>query len=286
MYCQLGSTAGLTTGRSELLPTDEIVAEVAEALANLGRDQVDWIAVVGSGEPTLHSGAGRMIRAIAEMTDIPIAVITNGYLLADPGVREELSAADAVMPTVSAADEWTFLRLHRPAPGIGFDGFVEGLLAFREQYPGLLWAEVMLVSGINDSEPHLRRLSELMRRVRPDEIQVVLPTRPPTETWVRPASAEAVAMAARVLGEVAPVTIPTDVPSTAAFTGVETLEDLVVGLVTRHPMTEAELRDLLPDTDPAELHTALARLEGSGRAHVTERQGRRFWVSRAARHRA
>lgn len=286
VYCQLGPTPGLTPERSELVPAEAVVEEVRQALSGLGPDRVDWITIVGSGEPTLHSGIGRMIEALAEMTELPVAVITNGHLLADPRVRGELLAADAVMPTVSAADEDTFLRLHRPAPGIGFEAFVEGLVAFREQYRGKLWAEVMLVEGVNDSEEHLQKLAELLGRIRPDGIQVVLPTRAPSEPWVRPSPAERVSRAAHLLGAVAPVTLPSAPLSTIALTGEDSLEELVVGLVTRHPMTERQLAEVLPDTDPAELHTALARLEGDGRAHVTERQGKRFWVSRAARHRA
>jgi len=41
----------------------------------------DYITISGSGEPTLHSGIGSLIKAIKAMTSIPVAVRTNSSLL-------------------------------------------------------------------------------------------------------------------------------------------------------------------------------------------------------------
>ena len=57
---------------------------------------------VGSGEPTLQMGLGWLIRQVKELTDLPIAVITNGSLLYRPEVRQALVMADTVMPSDEA----------------------------------------------------------------------------------------------------------------------------------------------------------------------------------------
>ena len=51
----------------------------------------------------LYTDIGWLIRQAKNLTDIPVAVITNGSLLYDPQVRNELSAADAVLPALDAA---------------------------------------------------------------------------------------------------------------------------------------------------------------------------------------
>ncbi len=281
VYCQLGRTSPLETRRAEHVDADAIVAELRRYVVARGEDSFDWVTFVGSGEPTLHRRLGWMIREVKAMVAKPVAVITNGALLGDPEVRAELLAADAVMPTISAGTERTYLRLHRPAHGLDFASFVDGLVAFREAYRGRLWAEVMLVAGINDGDEELAALREVLRRVRPDEIQIVLPTRPPALSSVRPASAAAVARAARALGGVAPVHVATDAPD--AHVAADDLEDAILGLVQRHPMTAAELGAVLDPWSEAEIAGALEALVASGRARCVERCGRRFYAASAAR---
>jgi wyosine [tRNA(Phe)-imidazoG37] synthetase (radical SAM superfamily) len=277
VYCQLGRTSPLTTERSEAVPAEEVVAEVRAVLAERA-DEVDWVTFVGSGEPTLHARLGWMIREVKALgAGLPVAVITNGALLGDPAVRAELAVADAVMPTISAGDERTFLRLHRPAASLDFAGFVEGLRAFRAEYAGHLWAEVMLVEGQNDGIEELEALARLLRTVRPDAIQIVLPTRPPAVSTVRSPSLEAVRRAEALLGEVAPVAVPTEVPDVVV--AVDDLEETLLGLVRRHPMNDRELQHALAEVPAPELDRSLARLAAEGRVQAKERCGKRYWAS-------
>ena len=78
---------------------------------------------------------------------MPVALITNGTLLHRQDVRDEAAKADVVMPTLDAADQPTFEAIHRPHHDITVGGLVEGLVAFRSQYRGLIWLEVFLVDG-------------------------------------------------------------------------------------------------------------------------------------------
>ena len=92
LYCQLGRSARVTAARKEYAPRGVVLRQLRAALKKTG--PVDWITFSGSGEPTLHSGLGAMIRAVKRMTATPVAVITNGTLLADPLVRRGLREAD------------------------------------------------------------------------------------------------------------------------------------------------------------------------------------------------
>lgn len=282
IYCQLGRTSPPSRERGDFgVSAEDVVAEVRAFFAAHGPDAADWVTFVGSGEPTLHRHLGWMIREVKALTTLPVAVITNGSLLWDPRVRAALAAADAVMPTVSAGTERLYLRIHRPAHGLTFERFVEGLVAFRQAYEGRLWAEVMLLDGLNDGDDALAALAALLRRVAPDEIQIVLPTRPPSVADVAPACPAAVRRAARVLGDVAPVVVPTETPATGADDGA--LDDRLVGVVRRHPMTEEELARAMGVEDPAVLREALTRLRGEDRVQRVERCGRAYWTAAEAR---
>jgi wyosine [tRNA(Phe)-imidazoG37] synthetase (radical SAM superfamily) len=157
-------------------------------------------------------------------------------------------------------------------------------VAFREAYHGKLWAEVMLVAGLNDTDPELEALRGLLSRVRPDEIQIVLPERPPTEPRAKPATRERVERAAQVLGAVAKVTIASDAPDVSVV-GTD-LHELLVGLVRRHPMTEEELVRAAPRFGTQEVSTALAALTEAKRLAVVDHRGRRYYTSATARYAA
>jgi wyosine [tRNA(Phe)-imidazoG37] synthetase (radical SAM superfamily) len=102
VYCQLGRTRPLTNRRKDYFPVQEIISDVRQALSAHQPGEIDWVTFVGSGEPLLHTHMGHLVRQVNALTDLPIAVITNGSLLYLPEVRRELSAADAVLPTLDA----------------------------------------------------------------------------------------------------------------------------------------------------------------------------------------
>uniref|UniRef100_UPI0034E227F5 radical SAM protein n=1 Tax=Methanothrix sp. TaxID=90426 RepID=UPI0034E227F5 len=139
----------------------------------------DYLTFAGSGEPTLHSGLGEIIRAARKLIDRPIAVITNSSLLIERHVREEVAQADLVLPSLDAATQETFERINRPAAGLRIDDIIEGLRAFRSEFGGEIWLEVMLVRGINEIDaPMIARAAE---EIEPDRIQLNTVVRPPAE---------------------------------------------------------------------------------------------------------
>lgn len=275
VYCQLGRTQPVTHKREEYLPRADILAEVRGVLEAHAPGTIDWVTLVGSGEPTLHAGTGWLIAQIKALTQIPVAVITNGSLLYDPQVRRELAAADAIMPTLDAGTEKLYRQINRPHPEATFQRLITGLVDFRQMYKGRLWVEVMLVQGLNDTEQALQDIAAVLRRVEPDEIHISLPTRPPVETWVKPSDDEGIMRALAILGDVAHVLHPA--AGSFDLSGFESLSDAVISIITRHPMRQDELERTLEEAAPGRSGEILDELQQSGRAQIVERCGIRFW---------
>ena len=275
IYCQLGRTVPLTNERREYVPAGEILLEADQALNSRSNEDIDWVTFVGSGEPTLHSRLGWLIRQIKELTDKPIAVITNGSLLYLPEVRQELSAADAVLPTLEAGTAELYRKINRPHPQVTFERLVEGLIAFRGEYHGKLWVEVMLVHELNDSERTLRKITRILKQIHPDEVHLNLPTRPPAETWVQSPDADSLRRALFMLGEIAHVVHPAE--GNFDISRYENVTEAIVGIITRHPMRQEELEQILNHWSPEQVSKALADLRASGQAQIVERLGVHFW---------
>jgi len=274
VYCQLGRSVPLVAERREYVPAEEIVAEVAERLKHYA-GRIDWVTFVGSGETTLHSRLGWMIRQVKALTTLPVAVITNGSLLYLPAVREELAAADAVLPTLDAGTPELYRRLNRPWPEPDFETYVQGLVDFRAMYSGHYWLEVMLVRGLNDTEEALRALAAQIARIRPDKVHLTLPERPPAEPWVQPPDAEGVMRAEAILGAVAEVVHPAR--GTFDLSGYDDPAAAVLAVLARHPMRESELTAALTRWGEEAVTQTLAALQASGQVQVLERYGQRFW---------
>ncbi len=109
VYCQLGRTKHMQSERKLFFPVRDIVDEFIHYQKSL--QKLDVISIVGEGEPTLYSGLGELIDKIKEISDVPVAVITNSSLLADSAVQNALLNADIVLPSMDAYDEKTFRKI-------------------------------------------------------------------------------------------------------------------------------------------------------------------------------
>jgi wyosine [tRNA(Phe)-imidazoG37] synthetase (radical SAM superfamily) len=273
VYCQLGRSVPLTNVRQEYFPPDEILSEIEQALN--ARHKIDWITFVGSGEPTLYNRLGDLVHGTRKMTDLPIAVITNGALLYLPEVRAELAEANVVMPSLDAGSPDLYKSINRPWPELTFERLVTGMTEFCKEFAGEVWVETMLISGVNDSEAALADLESALRRIQPAAVHINLPVRPPAESWVRPAKAERVARAKVIFGDIAKVVTPID--GEFDLSGAETLVEAVTAIVTRHPMREDELIHTLERWSPEEIFKVLSELERLGKAQRVKRYGVWFW---------
>jgi wyosine [tRNA(Phe)-imidazoG37] synthetase (radical SAM superfamily) len=242
----VGRTTRKTTEREEFTDAAEIVAEVGLKLRSVPRP--DYITLSGSGEPTLHSGIGQIIDGIKRITDVPLAVLTNGSLFYDPQVRAACRHADVILPTLDAGDEETFQTINRPAAGLTLARVAEGLEALRREYSGQIWLEVFLVEGVNSSSEQVRKIGAIAERIKPDRIQLNTAVRPTSEPDVKALSKEALAELAKLLGPKAEVIAEfhssvggRDRPPQEAPAGLGVRGGEVLDTIRRRPVTLADI---------------------------------------------
>ena len=94
-------------------------------------------------------------RAEAEITDIPVAVLTNGSLLGDPRVRRDLCRADIVVLNTCVVRQSAEDRAI---------GYLSSLKPLKARNPGLIYCEI---SGFGRSGPYAERGGACERGQRP-----------------------------------------------------------------------------------------------------------------------
>lgn len=211
VYCQLGKNALTTRNRDSYVPMGDVLAEIAAAVKD--GLKADHITISGSGEPTLNSDLGHLIDSVKAITDIPVAVITNGTMLGDAAVRADCARADVVLPSLDAGDEATFQLINKPHESITLQMLVDGICSFRTQYKGQIWLEVFIVEGVNTSDEQVGRMRKLIEYINPDKVHINTAVRPTAERGVMAATPDRLARIAVALGPKAEVIADFAAPS-------------------------------------------------------------------------
>ncbi|MBI5209928.1 MAG: radical SAM protein [Elusimicrobia bacterium] len=280
VYCQLGGTTLKTLERKPYVKSGVVLKELAAALK--GGRGIDCVTFSGSGEPTLNTELGAMIRGAKKLTAVPVVVITNGTLLWDKGVVADLMAADAVLPSLDAVTEGVFEELNRPARGLPLSKVIEGLVGFRQVYPGKIWLEVMIVKGFNDSPAHLRRLKERIGRIRPDRVDINSPVRPSDEAGVSPVPEARLAEIQAFLGPGARLVGPSKTtvrPAGGTRPGPADPGAEVFETISRRPVTAADVCRSF-GLHRAEAAKLLAGFVAAGSAEAVRRSGKTYYRRR------
>jgi len=237
VYCQLGRTAEYTRKRQMFFKVDFIIQELKEYLDTIDSSQYDIITIVGDGEPTLYLGLGDLIKKIKNIQDKPVAVISNGSLITNPQIRKELAMADVVLLNFDSWDELSFKKINRPLNSIEFINRYKGYIEFRKEFSGIIYLEVMLVKGINDSVENLNKIAELISEIHPNVVFINVPVRPPAEQWVKIPDEEMVIKAREILDARRMDYLPT-----GDFTSIESNPTkAILDIIGRHPMREEDI---------------------------------------------
>lgn len=231
VYCQLGRTTKQIIRPELLVPADEVVAELERWLSSEG--SADFITFAGSGEPTLNSDLAEMIERSSRVTDIPIAVITNGSLLYNEEVLGSVLGADLLIPSLDAGTADTFRKINRPCDELDFEKVVKGLASAKQRFRGAVWLEVMLVQGLNDGEAELLAMKSAIDHIRPDKVQISTVDRPS-------GSGRAPAVTQAVLDRACELLGPTSEVVSYATAAREVCDasaskEIVLGLLSRRP---------------------------------------------------
>jgi wyosine [tRNA(Phe)-imidazoG37] synthetase (radical SAM superfamily) len=276
IYCQLGRTTDLTLERKAYVTAENIMAELAPILT--AADRPDYISLAGSGEPTLNSAIGEVIRRIKQQTDIPVAVLTNGALLWMAEVQQALLAADLVLPSLDAGDDGLFQKINRPHQALSFERMVDGLAAFTRRFAGAVWLEVLLLKGMTGTAAEVEKIAAHVNRINPARVQLNTVCRPPAETMASPLSSGQL----HALGAL--FAVPVDIVSyddTATVT-VSTAENVretdILAMLERRPCTADDVaRGLGIHVNEALKH--LAALVTAGRLVTKTNAGRNFYMT-------
>jgi len=278
VYCECGGTSSLTMERAEYYPTAQAIKEIDAALSS--GVKIDFVTFSGAGEPTLHSGIGKIVEHIKSAhPSCKVCLLTNSTLLPDPALALEVADVDLIVPSLDGSNDEEFERINRPVPGISVARVVEGIAAFRKISKAAMWLEIFVVPGVNDSVESGRRFRSHVERIKPDKVQLNSLDRPGTEPWVQVPSKESLEALAEAIRPAAPVEIVGHAPRASKQPPCPSAADFnsrVLGLVSRRPCTAEDIAESL-GIALGSVESHLRRMEKAGLLEIEEGQRGSFY---------
>ncbi len=240
VYCQIGRTMRMEIERRTFYDPETIVKEVENHLKSIDR-MPDYITFVPDGEPTLDVNLGKMADMLKGM-GYRIAILTNSSLIWREDVRNDLLLFDYVSLKLDAVSQEVWRRIDRPHKSLRLEDILEGMLEFRKEFKGRLVTETMLIDFEYNGE--LERIAGFLRELKPDVAYIGIPTRPPAEKWVKPASEELINEAYNLFSRHARVEYLLGYEGNA-FASTGNFEEDILSITAVHPMREEAVKELL-----------------------------------------
>jgi len=278
IYCQLGRTLERGSERKAFYAPEAVFKDVERRFREVKAEgeRVDYLTFVPDGEPTLDENLGFEIDLLREL-GVPIAILTNSSLVWREDVREDLLKLDLVSLKVDAVNEGVWRRINRPEKSLKLEDILDGILEFSKKFKGKLITETMLVEGVEYGE-EFEKIAEFLSRVKPDKAYVAIPTRPPAESWVKPAREETVNKAfqefSKRLGE-GKVEYLIGYEG-EAFSSTGDLEENLLSITSVHPMREEGVKRLLKRANAD--WTAVERLLAEGKLIELEYESHIYYM--------
>lgn len=171
-YCQLEKTKKITKKRQNFVKTQQIKKELTESLKET---KPDVITLSGTGEPTLAKNIDETIEVIRNISDLPIAILTNSTLLYDKDVQEALKKIDIIIAKLDAPNAHVFKLINQPAKDVRFDETIDGIKQMRKQFKGKFATQSMF---IDKNKKFAEEIAIITKEIDPDEVQINTPLRP------------------------------------------------------------------------------------------------------------
>jgi len=279
IYCQLGRTLNMTAERQNFYKPEDVFHEVKRKVdeATSQKERIDYLTFVPDGEPTLDINLGDEISLLKQI-GVPIAVLTNASLLWRDDVREDLLEADFVSLKVDAVSENLWRSINRPHKNLKLKAVLEGIVDLAIEFEGIIVSETMLVNGI-DYGGEFERIAEFLGHLKKlNKAYVAIPTRPPTERWIKPPAEQIINAAFQAfiekLGTERVEYLIGYEGNAFAFTG--NVEEDLLSITAVHPMRREAVAEFLKKAN-ADWHI-IKKLLQKGKLIELEYEGNTYYM--------
>jgi len=280
----VGKTTNISVDRQIFYKSEDLSIAVRRKVheATVRNERIDYLTFVSDGEPTLDLNLSKELSSLKQ-TGLPIAVITNASLLWRDDVKEDLRKADFVSLKVDAVSEDLWRKVNRPHRDLRLNIVLEGIREFTEEFRGTVVSETMLIGNIDYGDEVERIAGFLAELKKLNKAYIAIPTRPPTEKWVKHAKEDAVNAAFQAFSKKLGANRVEYLMGYEgnAFASTGNVEEDLLSITAVHPMREEAVEKLLEKADAD--WQVVEKLLGENKLVELEYEGNTYYMRKLPR---
>lgn len=195
VYCQLGKTlihVSKPPEVYEIVSPEQVLDDLDKALKRIDLSSLDAVTFSGTGEPTLNSSLEIIASGVRErIGSLPMMILTNASMFHREDVRRAFREFNMVVAKLDAGDNETFHSINRPRNSrLSIDSVINSIKKVSKEIEGRLALEVMLLDS-DEEQPNnirgspLKNLLNAIFEINPEIVQLLVPYRPSSESFVR-----------------------------------------------------------------------------------------------------
>ncbi len=204
VYCQYGWTPERGTGEKiKRLP--DLLREIRQFFQYYQEVQtpVKCLTIAGNGEPTIYPDFPGFVSGLLALRDeffpgVPVGILSDSSQLHRPAIRAAMEQLDERYMKLDAGTEALIDQINRPRGDFNFRRMVEELKTLKD-----IVIQTLFVQGSYDNtQPeHIGAWIDVVREIRPREVQVYTIDRRPADPGLRKVESKQLEAIARACQE-------------------------------------------------------------------------------------
>lgn len=169
IFCPIGRTQNKVDTQKSF---DKIDSSLIELKRMIDDTKADLVFINSKGEALVNDKIDDIIDLI-KGKNIPVRLLSNGYLLDRDEYIKIANKCDEVIGEIKVITEEDFQKLQRPIEGYTLEEYISNMISFNKQYKGKFIFEITIIKGYNDDDESIEKIKNIIKEISPNEVIVV-----------------------------------------------------------------------------------------------------------------
>ncbi|MGG7098485.1 radical SAM protein [Clostridium sardiniense] len=169
IFCPIGRTQNKVDTQKSF---DKIDSSLIELERMIDDTKADLVFINSKGEALVNDKIEDIIDLI-KGKNIPVRLLSNGYLLDRDEYIKIANKCDEVIGEIKVITEEDFQKVQRPIEGYTLEEYISNMISFNKQYKGKFIFEITIIKGYNDDDESIEKIKNIIKKISPNEVIVV-----------------------------------------------------------------------------------------------------------------
>lgn len=168
IFCPIGRSQNKVDIQKSFDKVDSSLVELESMIENT---KAELIFINSKGEALVNDKIGDIIDLV-KVKDLPVRLLSNGYLLGRDEYIKIANKCDEVIGEIKVITEEDFQKIQRPIEGYTLVEYISNMVSFNKQYKGKFIFEITIIKGYNDDEKSIKKIKNIIKEISPSSIIV------------------------------------------------------------------------------------------------------------------